>query len=106
MGVIDIRRHMPHLFWPLLAISLLAYFGYHLVEGERGLKAWGRLNLEIAAAKANLARLESEKQLLEHDVSLLRPDRLDPDMLDERVRAVLNLAAPDEVIIFNKPAAH
>jgi cell division protein FtsB len=37
-------------------------------------------------------------------VGLLRPDHLDPDLLDERARAVLNLAAPDEIVIPLTPA--
>lgn len=103
MVATEIRRRLPLVVWPLLAISLMAYFGYHLVEGERGLKAWARLTRQISAAKATLAQLEGERHGLEHDVALLRPEHIDRDMLDERVRAILNLAAPDEVVIFNKP---
>ena len=38
---------------------------------------------------------------LERRVNLLRPEHLDRDMLDERVRSQLNLAAPNEIVIFN-----
>ena len=38
-------------------------------------------------------RLIAERDAWEHRVSLLRADNLDPDMLDERARAMLNYAA-------------
>ena len=34
---------------------------------------------------------------------MLRPDGLDRDMLDERARAVLNLAHPDDLVVFTPP---
>ena len=37
---------------------------------------------------------------LERDVALLRPESLDPDLLDERARAALGFAHPDELTIF------
>jgi len=102
----EIRKRLPAVFVPLLSISLMAYFGYHLVVGERGLKAWARLNQEISVAKAGFAQIHAERQALERDVGLLSPDHIDRDMLDERARAVLNLVGPNEVVIFNKSAGH
>jgi cell division protein FtsB len=43
------------------------------------------------------------KRRLERRVALLRPESLDRDMLEERARAVLNLARPeDRVILLNR----
>ena len=42
----------------------------------------------------------AEESRLERRVALLRRDNLDPDMLDERARVVLNFAAPGELVIF------
>ena len=39
---------------------------------------------------------------LERDVALLRPESLDPDMLDERARASLNLAHPDDLVMLKR----
>ena len=39
---------------------------------------------------------------LERDVALLRPESLDPDMLDERARAILNLAHPDDLVMMKR----
>jgi len=35
-------------------------------------------------------------------VSLLRPESLDPDMLDERARAILNLANQDDLVMLKR----
>ena len=38
-------------------------------------------------------------------MSDLSPDHLDPDLLDERVRATLNLVAPNELVIMRETPA-
>jgi len=95
----DIRRRARAITGPILAISLVVYFGYHLFAGDRGFIAWIELNKELTTAKTTLADLEVERAVMQRRVDLLRPDHLDLDLLDERARAVLNLAAPDEIVI-------
>lgn len=103
--VAEIRRRARRIAGPVAAVTLVIYFSYHLVEGDRSLMAWRALSEEIALAKAQLAEAQAEQAALDHRVSLLRPNHLDRDMLDERARAVLNLAARDErVIFFDAPA--
>lgn len=89
---------------PILGISLVGYFSYHLIQGDRGLVAWARLTQQVQEANAVLATVEAERQVLDRRVALLRSDHLDRDMLDERARATLNLVGPNEVVIFNAPA--
>lgn len=104
MMVLDeIRRRARLITGPVLGITLVGYFAYHLFAGDRGLIAWAHLTQDLRDAKATLAAIESEKQTLDRRVSLLRPDHLDRDMLDERAREVLNLAGPDEIVILNPP---
>jgi cell division protein FtsB len=88
------------MIWPAVSIVLIAYFGLNLVEGDRGLIAWTRLTREVQVAQTSLDATEAEKNALEHRASLLRPEHLDPDMLDERARASLNLIGGNEVVIF------
>lgn len=101
----EIRRRGRVIVGPILGISLVGYFSYHLVQGDRGLVAWARLNQEIQDARTELAGVEAERQALDRRVNLLRSNHLDRDMLDERARATLNLVGPNEVVIFNK-ASH
>ena len=97
----EIRRRSRLIIGPVLGISLVGYFAYHLVQGDRGLVAWLRLTQEIKEAKLQLAQVDGEREALDRRVSLLRPNHLDRDMLDERARATLNLVGPNEIVIFN-----
>jgi cell division protein FtsB len=100
----EIRRRGRVVIGPILGISLVGYFSYHLVQGDRGLVAWARLNQEIQAAQAEYTSVEAERQALDRRVNLLRANHLDRDMLDERARATLNLVGPNEIVIFNNPS--
>ena len=48
-----------------------------------------------------LARLKRKRADSEHRVSLLRADRLDPDMLDERARYQLDYVHPHDLVRMN-----
>ena len=107
MSVLRALRRRVHLIvGPILGIALTGYFAYHLVEGERGFKAWLRLNREIHTATANLDAVRAQRAALDLRVSNLRPEHVDPDLLDERIRATLNLVSPDDIVIMQPAAAH
>jgi cell division protein FtsB len=99
-----IRRQLGSIVGPVIGLSLSLYFGYHLVEGDRGLIAWVRLTEQIRAAKAQAAVIQAERETQEQRVQALRPDHLDPDLLDEQARAALNLVGPNEVVILKGDA--
>jgi cell division protein FtsB len=86
----------------VVVVSLLLYFGYHLVQGDRGLFAWWRINDRLEHAEAKLGKLHLERETLHRRVSLLRRAHIDEDMLDEQVRKMLNLARPNEVVIYDR----
>jgi cell division protein FtsB len=100
-----LTRRSQFLVGPVLGIVLTGYFAHHLVEGDRGLKAWLRLNREIRTAAANLDAIRAQRAALDLKVSELRPDHVDPDLLDERVRATLNLVSPDDLVIMRPSVA-
>ena len=95
----DIRERVRHIAVPVFCVAALVYFGYHAVQGERGLLSWLRLTQQIAVADTELDILSAERRQLEHRARLLRPEGLDPALLDERARLVLGLAHPNELII-------
>ena len=84
---------------PLLSAVAAAYFATHAVYGNFGLEAKMRLEREMDTRQRELAILKSERARLERDVALLSPDSLDPDLLEERVRAVLLMARPDDRLV-------
>ena len=93
-------RILKQVALPVLSSCAIAYFGYHTVQGDRGLMAYLRISVEIDAAKALNASLRNERRQLGHRVALLDKEGLDPDLLDERARAVLNYAAPGELVFY------
>jgi len=96
-----IRRQLKSIVGPAIGLSLSLYFGYHLIEGDRGLFAWVRLTEQIRDAKVAAAQIHAERVAQDQRVSLLRQEHLDPDMLDEQARAALNLVGPGEIVILN-----
>ena len=52
--------------------------------------------------KPLLAATKAERERWERRVALLKADRIDPDMLDERARFLLNYADPRDVIVMIK----
>jgi cell division protein FtsB len=100
----EMRRRAKTLVAPVLGLALTGYFAYHLVEGDRGLRAWMRITQELRLAKANLAVIEADRAALQHKVSHMRPDHVDPDLLDSQVRRTLDVVLPNEIVIM-QPAA-
>ena len=88
--------------FPLFALGAGGYFGYHLQNGDHGLKARANLEQRKDVLEGELAGLREVKHRIERDVALLRPESLDPDMLDERARAILNLAHPDDLVLMKR----
>ncbi len=88
--------------FPLLACGAAGYFAYHLQTGDHGLEARTKLEGRKAVLEGEFAGLEAVRLRLERDVALLRPESLDPDMLDERARAILNLAHQDDLIMLKR----
>ena len=85
---------------PLLFATVFGYLGYHLVNGDRGLLAMAQLQRETQIADQNFAEADATRKIWERRVSELRNQSLDPDMLDERARALLNYSKKDDIIVF------
>lgn len=82
----------------IIAVGMVGYFGVNAYTGKYGLNARQELDQEIIALTSELARLKKERAEGEKRVALLRSDRVDPDMLDERVRFQLDYAHPRDLV--------
>jgi cell division protein FtsB len=82
-----------------LAALFIGYFAVNAFTGNRGLRAAQDLEQQKAEMKSELTHLKAEHRRWEHRVSLLRSDRIDPDMLDERVRVMLDYVDPKEIVM-------
>ena len=88
---------------PAIGGCVVAYFLYYAVQGDRGLIALKQFQGEIATAEAVLEQVRAERERLDRRAQLMRSDHLDPDMLDERARSMLNLSGQRDVIIALPP---
>lgn len=81
-----------------MAAALITYFGVNAYTGKYGLNARAELDQEIILLTAELSRLKTERLAAEQRVSLLRSDKVDPDMLDERSRRQLDYVHPRDLV--------
>jgi cell division protein FtsB len=84
---------------PALFFAITGYFGWNATKGDRGLVANAQRQELLRQVLAEQDTARSERDGWETRVSGLRARHLDPDTLDERARAMLNLADPTEVIV-------
>ena len=84
-------------------LTLLGYFAWHAFEGPRGF-GYRQAQAEKSAALAEiLATAQAQRNKLEVRETLLRPESLDPDLLDEMARHTLGIAKPNELIVIQEP---
>ncbi len=93
---------LRNLLIPVSCVGVMAYFAYHAVHGDHGLYAAWTLNEEVGRLKREQAGMIEVRKQLEHKVSLMRPESLDPDTLDEQARTTLNMAHPNDITIIRK----
>lgn len=88
----------------MMAALLIGYFGVNAYTGNHGLKARAEIDAQIADLSAQRNAARAERQRWQHRIALLSPNSIDPDMLDERARALLEWIDPrDLVLIEHKP---
>src|SRR5262245_29945791 len=68
------------------AALIIAYFWAHAHSGDHGLKAKQDLVAQAADLMRERDALKAERAGWEHRVELLRPNAVDPDLLEERAR--------------------
>ena len=100
MGLMqEISARARYVIGPVLGICAVGYFAFHAVHGDRGLIAWWNIKQRVSAAKQALAVTQGERETLERRVQLMEPGTLDPDMIEERARLMLNYGYADEIVI-------
>jgi cell division protein FtsB len=87
-----------HIF-PSIMSLVVGYFIYHIFQGERGFLAYIKIQKTLTLNEKKLEDLQSTCNTLERQVALMRPDNLCQDILEERVRTILNYGSPSEFIV-------
>jgi len=88
----------------VLAALLIGYFGINAFSGNHGLNAKQDIDQQIASLSTELATLQVERKQWERRVALLKSRGLDPDMLDERARVLLDYAHPNDLTLMLRPS--
>jgi cell division protein FtsB len=98
-----IRAFLTALGLYVVAALFVGYFGVNAYTGKNGINARQELDLEIAELASQVERVKAERAQWERRVALLRSNRIDPDMLDERARELLNYADPHDITVVVRP---
>lgn len=85
-----------------VCMALLGYFAWYGFEGPRSFNYRDGLSGKNEALAAKLASIEAAGAALERRVQLMRPESVDPDMLEELARANLDFARPNDLILRQK----
>jgi cell division protein FtsB len=92
-------KSISHLLVTFISFGLFVYFFYHLMHGDRGYFAWKGVEEKLKTSQIEYEKAVSEREALENRVKRLRPDSLDPDLLDEQARRVLGFIKPEEIVV-------
>ena len=90
----------------VMAALLIGYFGVNAFSGDRGLTAQQDIEQQITSLSAELTHLQVERGQWERRLGLLKSNRIDPDMLDERARALLDYTHPNDLTLMVAEPAH
>ena len=85
------------------ALSLIAYLLWHAVYGTRSFAEADRLNARIDALTAERDTVRADRLAFEKRVALLRPESVDPDMVEELARSMLGFSRERDLILPLKP---
>lgn len=93
------RRIVYFLAFQLVAWSAAAYFSHSAYTGNRGIVAKNEAKKQTAEILTQIALAKDERAAWERRVNQIRGPEVDRDLLDERQRAMLNLAHKNDLII-------
>jgi cell division protein FtsB len=80
-------------------MGMLGYFGWYGFYGNHGLGYLKQQQSQIELLNAQFAALQQRHVQFESRVALLRPESVDPDMLEELARSQLGLARSNDLIV-------
>ncbi len=82
-----------------MAFATVSYFGYYVIWGERGMLALSDVEDRLGVQREQLARLQSDRQRLEHRIQLMRPGDVDNDLVQKIAPPQLMEGAPGQIAV-------
>ncbi len=84
---------------PAIFLALTYYFGWNAVHGKSGLEAQAAQHAQLQAAQKQADATHQQLVMWQTKVAALSGQAIEPDMLNEQAREVLNLADPNDLVI-------
>jgi cell division protein FtsB len=95
----NVKRRLKAATVPFLLLSVAVFFGWNATQGNHGLVAYAQRQAMLAQVQSDNAAARGERDGWLRRIAGLQASHLDPDMLDERARAMLNYADPRDVVV-------
>lgn len=104
VGIVrEIKDRASQIVGPVIGMTVVVYFAYHAVQGDRGLIALGKLHQDVGELQAQVLDTRAERMAYDKKVLALRSYNLDFDLLEERARFVLGYGYENDVLVISKP---
>ena len=87
------------------AALLIGYFALQGYGGQYGLAAKRDFEQQITSLTGELETLRTQREAIARKVDLLASDHIDPDLLDEQARSLLNLVNPKDLVLLRPKAS-
>ncbi len=100
---VSVKRRVKAVLAPLFFLGVTAFFGWNVTQGNHGLVANTERQALLRQVQVDNAAAKAERDGWVRRVNGLQASHLDPDTLDERARAMLNLADPRDVVVQYAP---
>ncbi|MFT8718915.1 FtsB family cell division protein [Acetobacter sp.] len=94
-----IRRATNAVLPPSVFLALTGYFCWQATQGAHGLHSYHEQLQLLDQARESQGNAVAEQAAWRRRVSGLSEGALNADILDERARAMLNLANPNDIVV-------
>ncbi|QEO18410.1 FtsB family cell division protein [Acetobacter vaccinii] len=94
-----IRRMIRAIVPPMVFLGIAGYFGWNATQGDHGMQAYQQQLVLLEQAKQARQDSLTEQAAWRRRVNALKEKGLDTDILDERARAMLNMADKDDIVV-------
>lgn len=84
-------------------LVMLVYFAWHAWLGPRSFNHRDALLSRLTELQTSGASVLKSRTTLESRVALMRPDHVDPDMLEELARSQLDMAGANDLVVRTSP---
>ena len=98
-SMISLANYLRKTWAGVLFFTLFLWFSFHLLQGDRGYYSYKSSEQQLVTMQGEYAALKIRREKLENRVQRMRSNSLDPDLLDEQARIMLNRFDENEYIL-------